>query len=355
MKIDPHLFYRYDNQWFRTKWEIFNYAATQKNPTLYTEGMQCVLNKDYGFDEFDWTVEPSESWEEICVQRLLKIRDTYPKICLFYSGGSDSHYILTLFLKYNIKLDEICNHQIHLKGIDTKWFNHECIEYAVPFVKEHCSHIPFNLINFTDWSLWTDEKSFTFDSPAFNRGLQVYVNPFRGINPNIIDEYTKRGFVVIHGGTEPHVYYDKEKDKYYAELWDTENFADRCGSPNMISFFTDPAEPQVHAKQCHLVKNELRRLNLRELDSNSKNPYYKTIYCSVVRDGYRTGTESPQYEKAANHAIFRTKKEEYMFKQFYKYDKRIFEKYTHFLNAPVKGVPLYRLPKGAIIGKWYLE
>lgn len=47
------------------------------------------------------------SLEDLYVARARQLRDTYDYLILNYSGGSDSHNILTIFLKNNIKLDHI--------------------------------------------------------------------------------------------------------------------------------------------------------------------------------------------------------------------------------------------------------
>lgn len=355
MSIDPQLFYRYDNRWFTTKLEVFNYMSTLSNPSLHTDDLRCVINKDYGFDNIDWTQEPSGDWEQMCADRMRQIRDAHSKLVLFYSGGSDSQFILNICLKYNIKLDELCNTQIYLKGLDHNWWNFECYDVAVPFVKENCSHIPFNVVQFSDWNLYYSNNSFSAEGRAYERGASIFAQPFTGIIPTVVDSYVKRGFTIIHGCTEPHVFYDKQLKKYYAELWDTENFADRCGSPNIVSFFTDPAVPHLHSKQCHLVKNVLKESNLKDVDSQNNQALYKNLICKVTRNGLRASKSSPQFDKMTKNPIFRTKKQMMFLKEMKNKDERLYQSYRHFLETTFKGVPLYRMPMGALIGKWYLE
>lgn len=42
------------------------------------------------FDVYDWTKEPTESWEDLLRQRAQQLRDTYRYLRLWYSGGADS-------------------------------------------------------------------------------------------------------------------------------------------------------------------------------------------------------------------------------------------------------------------------
>ena len=59
------------------------------------------------YDKLDWTKEPTESWDEICYERCITLRQKYKKLSLFYSAGRDSHHILKCFYYFNIPLDEI--------------------------------------------------------------------------------------------------------------------------------------------------------------------------------------------------------------------------------------------------------
>jgi hypothetical protein len=62
---------------------------------------------DHVFDSFDWTQEPPGSLDFWYGARAQQLRDTYDYIVLLYSGGADSHNMLTAFVKNNIFVDEI--------------------------------------------------------------------------------------------------------------------------------------------------------------------------------------------------------------------------------------------------------
>lgn len=59
----------------------------------------------------DFTLEPTESYEQLKKERALKLRERYKYIRLFFSGGSDSITALNSFLKNGIHLDEIVNYK----------------------------------------------------------------------------------------------------------------------------------------------------------------------------------------------------------------------------------------------------
>ena len=88
----------------------------------------------------------------------------------------------------------------------------------------------------------------------------------------------KKNGVIIRGSTHPTVLYDSDTDKYYTEIWDTDNFI--CGNQheNKLAFYTSPEAPWVHAKQCHMVKNYLRQhriTDFREAVKQNIEPYFK--------------------------------------------------------------------------------
>ena len=90
--------------------------------------------------------------------------------------------------------------------------------------------------------------------------------------------------VMLRGSTEPMIYYDKKLDKFYAEIYDTDNFVDGHQTDVKTPFFTNPEFPEMHAKQCHVVKNWLRERNsfINAIDNFEQ---YKFIYNHLVRGG----------------------------------------------------------------------
>lgn len=62
---------------------------------------------DEAFGSYNWTVEPTESLNELYRQRAQQLRNDYDYIILVYSSGADSDNILTTFINNDIKLDEV--------------------------------------------------------------------------------------------------------------------------------------------------------------------------------------------------------------------------------------------------------
>jgi hypothetical protein len=98
--------------------------------------LEWHFNKDQ-YSQFNWTVEPTESLDELYRQRAQEIRDRYDYIVVWYSGGADSWCMLDAFLKNNIKIDEIA--QIHTYEADknkNSVFNEEIFYTAIPATQE---------------------------------------------------------------------------------------------------------------------------------------------------------------------------------------------------------------------------
>jgi hypothetical protein len=62
------------------------------------------------FDKFDWTIEPSETLDELYDQRARALREKYDYIIISYSAGADSHNVLASFLRQNLRVDEVIVH-----------------------------------------------------------------------------------------------------------------------------------------------------------------------------------------------------------------------------------------------------
>ena len=85
------------------------------------------------YDNYDWTVEPTDSWKQVLKSHALKLREKYKYLRLWYSGGSDSQTVLNTFVDNKIHLDEIAI--VRLSPIHN--FNHDSIalNFIFPYDK----------------------------------------------------------------------------------------------------------------------------------------------------------------------------------------------------------------------------
>ena len=79
------------------------FALIKKYPQLPYKF--CLYDNQW--QHHDWTVEPEESWQELCVKRAWQLRNKTDWLRIWYSAGRDSYHILKLFLDHDIPIDEI--------------------------------------------------------------------------------------------------------------------------------------------------------------------------------------------------------------------------------------------------------
>lgn len=62
---------------------------------------------DEVYSEYNWTIEPEITLDELYTRRAKQLREKYDNLILMYSGGTDSHQVLRSFIDNSIHLDEI--------------------------------------------------------------------------------------------------------------------------------------------------------------------------------------------------------------------------------------------------------
>lgn len=95
----PHGVYKVENKYFLKK----------INALLYASEIKATVHWDFNKNIYNNAIANNItlSLDELYVLRAKQLRDKYDYLILAYSGGADSHNILQVFLKNNIKIDEI--------------------------------------------------------------------------------------------------------------------------------------------------------------------------------------------------------------------------------------------------------
>ena len=57
------------------------------------------FNTPVAYDKIDFSTQDDSTLDQLCKAEAQKIRDTHDKVVIWYSGGSDSHYVLQTFIK----------------------------------------------------------------------------------------------------------------------------------------------------------------------------------------------------------------------------------------------------------------
>jgi len=217
-------------------------------------------NKEFG--AFDWTVEPSESWEELCKQRAQQLRDENQYLRLWYSGGADSHTMLRAFIDNKIHLDEIV--MMRASPIDNfeSVTNRETFHRSMPYVNSIRHEIPNTKLSTPtvgskvyedyyktdDWFMHTMGVYHFCDDPGVLLDSRTNLEKYSDLTVPL-------GCVEITGNCKAKVI--RHEGKYYFGIVDS-GFWFLHWSNNK-EFYTTPEFPQIHSKQCHELKHIVER------------------------------------------------------------------------------------------------
>lgn len=258
-----------------SKYEAWQYAHANGIPV---DRLNYNFNDDY-LNQIDWSVEPSESINELYVRRARQLRDKYDYLVLMYSGGIDSHVALHAFLDNDIKIDEIvvCTNLKFLSKIHR--FNQEVFQMALPHLETlNLSQRGIKLTVADVGELIQDQylndtqlQDFLYNA---NGALATWANAIRsGLfklqQPHQLEiSRSGRSIGYVWGLDKPAIrvqdgnycfmYDDCAPDfackNFYAQKvhgGDLQNFTDEA-------FFVSKEVPELTIKQAHLVSKELK-------------------------------------------------------------------------------------------------
>lgn len=227
------------------------------------------------YEDFDFSKEPSQDLSILIKQEAEKIRDTYRKVRIYYSGGSDSNLMLSAFINNNIDFDEV----ICLKsGIPVA--DYEIDNYAIPHLKS--LDIPSNKVKINVPDLETYENYYNDGIESrVQTGCYTYNTHFRLIAQDELfsDDNYDPMTANLRGFDKPRII--QVQDKWYTYFLDVgiETF------PHTLNFFSD--NPMLQSKQAHLFQQALDSVNESNIWSKQdiwnkstgrKNIIEKTLY-----------------------------------------------------------------------------
>ena len=237
-----------NNKKFVSKLEVLREHKKSK------QAMQFCVPEAY--ENYDFTIPPKETLENLCKQKALDIRANNDKIVIWYSGGCDSHYVLDIFLKNNIKVDEI-----HMVKSGFSNADYEIEKYAIPFVKKlnikTVVHEP---------TLDYYEKRYVENEKQLGTANE-YWHHFRLNNDfENLQHHDTEGVAHIFGKEKPTLCF--VYGKWYVYMLDV----DVTPQPHQINFFSD--DPIVHSKQCHMLIQEIQLMK-NQSDYNKVTWYHE--------------------------------------------------------------------------------
>ncbi len=219
---------------------------------------------DEAFSSLDWMQEPEEDWHSMLGKRAWQLREIYDYIRISYSGGVDSQTILNTFLREGIFIDEIIMYRQSPVNKFEDYSNIEINEVALPFLKSVENQLRGTKITIRDWGIEHWDRYFAYDgwqyeSPSLDfrtSGNLLTSNLFPDeVDYGVYDHPRGRLMCNLKGEQKPRI--TKRKNRYFAYYSDAA-LAGTVGDQHVDSFYLTPDYPELHLKQCHLLKRRIK-------------------------------------------------------------------------------------------------
>ena len=278
LEFTKHGYYQVDTVKTFSKFEAYNFAKGDMSK------IQFIYNDDV-MSQVDWTQEPTESIDELYLERVNQLRSKYDYLVLMYSGGIDSHTILETFLKNNVHLNEICTFTTEKVEHRSSKFNQEVFKAAVPYVKSldlTKLGTKFRLVDITDMiiNMYNDEFHFEHHH-LYNQGAgPQWVNATRShITKSKIEDHMKltengKSVCYIWGFDKPRVAI--EDNKYYCKFVDNcidlnmrqyvnrSTLKDKFGNFYDEAFYISREFPKITIKQVHALFKAIKSISYKD-------------------------------------------------------------------------------------------
>lgn len=265
-------YYECDNIAFRSKMKALIYANPENKPVTWKFN-------DETFSSCNWTIEPTETLQELYYKRARELREKYDYIIISYSGGSDSNNVVESFLQQGLYIDEIVSNWsfdisenfLNLSGANKLASNNNA-EFklnTVDRLQDIKSRSPNTKITVHDTSKYLLNSLMLKDDPTWIEERNDVVNVTGVINYNMLyhaelrktlDKNISIGFVV--GIDKPRLKLKGNKlflffqDKAVNMTTISEHLIDYTNT-NIELFYWDPSCLDMLKKQAHIVKRLL--------------------------------------------------------------------------------------------------
>jgi len=206
---------------------------------------------DDDYSKLDWTQEPSQSMDQLMDDYARHLRNSYERVILSWSGGTDSHTIYQVFVRNNLHIDEII--VWHNEEYEP-WYSNAPVEWINKNHKDPLTKITprarfdpdakQRIIANEDWILQNRTLLPKFSMGMYDTVTQEYCEQQHGHTT----------WCLINGHEQPRVYL--RNGKYYSHHISM-TFLSVMGADNSVCFFT---EPLLALKQSHLIKHTLKKL-----------------------------------------------------------------------------------------------
>jgi hypothetical protein len=262
-------YYTADNNTFLNKIEALSYGQKTNQKVFF-------YYYDDVYDKINWNIEPPESLEYYYLEQAIKIRDSYDKIILAYSGGYDSTNILETFHFNGLKFDKIITvgalKQDSYSGVDEN-HNGELYHNVFPYLKELGLESISEVYDYTTY--FNDLKNFSIYQYGENwiNNIGSWYSPhnwfWKDIEKYIIPrEWQDKKVALIMGRDKPSLFQSPDGKQtmlpnrackltgFYFRDSPVYSYGNISGTDNCdrINFYWDPTFPKILLKQLHIIK-----------------------------------------------------------------------------------------------------
>ena len=296
MKIEPVKelgFYLYNGIPYTSRVAVLDKIIENKD---YSPNVSLYFSDDV-YSKIDWTIEPTQTLDQLYMMRAKQIRETYDYVLVFLSGGVDSVAIIDAFLKANLHIDEVVttfptryssqlpkleNPESHPLGI--------LLEYehaALPVLQEISIKSPKTKITSCDISDWFDEKhnndNFMADNSEFIITRQMFQILTIAYHVEYLDkkmsDMGQQKIAAVWGSDKPNFY--EHKNKLYFHFIDIGRlvpgmYAQTATNYDLVMFFWSRQFPLIPIKQGHIFKRHIEKSRkLREIFNSTPSLQFK--------------------------------------------------------------------------------
>lgn len=232
--------------------------------------------RDSLYDQFDWTQEPAQSFDELMTAHALWLRSQYERVILLWSGGTDSHTIYNIFRRANIRIDEILiKASAHLEQypdhhVDWIRVNHYDPTTVITRYDQNDTELRALDCPDEDW-VWKNKGDLLMF--GMSTGAE-------GVKHLIERNHAGKRWIAVAGFEKPRLVY--RQGRWYARHLDSP-LRQTMGYDHLHRFFL---EPLINIKQNHLVKNAVKRHIAENRLPLNDGDWAETKWPRTV-DGYR--------------------------------------------------------------------
>lgn len=268
-------FWRTNDSCFFNKMECLRYATKIRAPKVFFHFHDEI------YSLYNWKIEPTETLDQLYKERAQQLREKHPYLILMISGGADSTNMLQIFLKNNIKVDEIISvfplqaidklkHTFNPNDKNPQNYMFEYTHAALPLIQSVAKHHPdikITVLDYIDSTLNMIENN-DFYKLARSGGLISVATGFFHTALDYAKSLDKKS-TIVYAVDKPRISYDPISETWYSRFldfnasygeFDHDVFAG--AQPTTEYFYYTPDSPKIVIKQSVLIKRFLESISL---------------------------------------------------------------------------------------------